>query len=77
MNRKCIACNINIDIINYKKVRNFCKKCYKKSKKRKKNKNNTLIGNQQPNVEKVNNNKNNNGTLIIIFPNCGKTYLMK
>ena len=72
MNRNCSACNIIIDIKNYKKDRTVCKTCYNKNKR--KNNNNTLPPNkvntscQQPNIEKdnnknklkINNNKENN-----------------
>ena len=59
MNRNCSACNIMIDIDNYKKDRTVCKTCYKKNKR--KNNNNTLPPNkintsyQQPNIGNVNN----------------------
>ena len=55
MNRNCTACNIMIDVNNYKKDRTVCKSCYNISKR--KNNNVTLPTNkintsyQQPNVE--------------------------
>ena len=61
MNQNCTACNIMIDINNYKKDRTVCKTCYKKNERKNKintlppNKNNTSY--QQPNIENVNNNK--------------------
>ena len=61
MNQNCSACNIMIDINNYKKDRSVCKTCYNKNKR--KNNNNTLPPNkshtsyQQPNIENVNNKK--------------------
>ena len=84
MNRNCTACNIMIDINNYKKDRTVCKSCYNISKRKSnintlpQNKNNTSY--QQPNIENVNN-KNlstyENRTNIIIGPrNVGKTYYM-
>ena len=51
MNRICSACNIKIDINNYKKDRTVCKTCYIENKR--KNKNSTL----PPNIETVNNKK--------------------
>ena len=39
MNRNCSACNIMIDINNYKKDRTICKTCYNKNKR----KNNNII----------------------------------
>ena len=69
----CSACNIKLDKGNYKKDRTVCKDCYNKMKR--KNTSNTLIQNQQPKIDDVNN--NNNRTLLIGFSNCGKTYLMK
>ena len=72
MNRNCSACNIKIDINNYKKDRTVCKSCYNKNKK-KKNNNNTIIPLQQTKFEIDNN--NTDGTLIIGFSKCGKTYL--
>ena len=61
MNRNCTACNIMIDINNYKKDRTVCKSCYNISKRKNniitlpQNKNNTSY--QQPNIENVNNKK--------------------
>ena len=78
MNRNCSACNIKIDINNYKKDRTVCKSCYKKNER--KNNNNTLPPNtittshQQPKIENVNNNKNR--ALFVGVSNCGKSYLM-
>ena len=89
MNRNCTACNIMIDINNYKKYRTVCKTCY--NKYRRKNNFNTLPPNknntsyQQPNIEKVDNNKDNNPNLstyenranVVIGPrNVGKTFYM-
>ena len=82
MNRNRTACNIMIDIINYKKKRTVCKSCYNISKRKNnintlpQNKNNTSY--QQPNIENVNN-KNlstyENRANVIIGPrNVGKTY---
>ena len=92
MNRNCTACNIIIDIKNYKKDRTICKTCYNKNKR--KNNINTLPPNKtityykQPNTENVDNKKklkiNNNNVSkyenranVIIGPrNVGKTYYM-
>ena len=43
MNRNCSACNMMIDINNYKKDRTVCKTCYNKNKR--KNNNNILTPN--------------------------------
>ena len=68
MNRNCSACNVMIDINNYKENRTVCKTCYNKNKR--KNNNNTLspkeknTSYQQPNIEDANNKKKlkgNNG----------------
>ena len=76
-NKNCSACNIKLDINNYKKDRTVCRDCYNK-KKRKININtlppNEMIENvntpQQPNFE------NNNRTLLVGPSFSGKTYLM-
>ena len=58
MNRNCSACNIILDINNYKKDRTVCKICYNKNKRK-----NTLPPNkintshQQLNIENINNKK--------------------
>ena len=77
MNRNCSACNIRIDINNYKKDRTVCKTCYSKNKR--KNKNIILT----PNIENVNNNNNGivstyeNRASVVIGPrNVGKTFYM-
>ena len=81
MNRKCSACDIMIDINNYKKDGTVCKSCYNINKR--KNNNNTPTLNkintsyQQPNIEnvnnkkklKINNNKHNNPNLST-YENC-------
>ena len=90
MNRNCSACNIIIDINNYKKDRTVCKSCYNINKK-----NNNIILTPNKNIENVdnkkkqknNNNKDNNPNLssyenranVVIGPrNVGKTfYLLK
>ena len=78
-NKNCSACNIKLDIKNYKKDRTICRDCYKK-KKRKININtllpNKIIENvntsQQPKIE----NNYNNRTLLVGTSFSGKTYLM-
>ena len=77
MNRNCTACNILIDINNYKKDRTVCKTCYNKN--RRKNKINTLPPNK--NINNKDNNTNvstyENHRHVIIGPsNVGKTYYM-
>ena len=89
MNRKCSACNIIIDINNYKKDRTVCKICYNINER----KNNNIILTPNKNIENVdnkkkqknNNNKDNNPNLssyenranVVIGPrNVGKTYYM-
>ena len=88
MNRNCTACNIMIDINNFKKDRTVCRDCYNKKKRKNHfntlppNKNNTSY--QQPNFENVNNKDNNpnlstyeNRANVVIGPrNVGKTYYM-
>ena len=76
-NKNCSACNIKLDINNYKKDRTICRDCY--NKKKRKNNINTLPHNQ-PNVNtpkqsKIENN-NNNRTLLVGPSFSGKTYLM-
>ena len=82
MNRNCTACNIMIDINNYKKDRTVCKTCYIKNKR--KNNIDTLPPNKNNN-ENVDKNKDNNPNLatyenranVIIGPrNVGKTFYM-
>ena len=60
MNRNCSACNIIIDINNYKKVRTICRECYNKKKRKNKI---TISHQQQPIIE--NGNNNNNRTLLV------------
>ena len=72
MNRNCSACNIIIDINNYKKDRTICRECYNKKKR----KNKITISHhhhQQPIIE---NGNNNNRTLLVGPSFSGKTYLM-
>ena len=65
-NKNCSACNIKLDLNNYKKDRTVCKDCYNKQKRK-----NILI--QQPKIE---NGNNNNRTLLVGPSFSGKTYLM-
>ena len=76
-NKNCSACNIKLDINNYKKDRTVCKDCYNKKKKRKNNlvQNEITISHQQPIIEHDNNN-NNNRSLLVGPSFSGKTYLM-
>ena len=71
MNRNCNACNLKIDINNYKKYRTVCKSCYNKNRRKSK----TIVSYQQPKIEKSKN-KNNNLTLLVGPSFSGKTYLM-
>ena len=75
-NKNCSACNIKLDINNYKKDRTVCRDCYNK-KKRKNNlvQNEITISHQQPIIEHDNNN-NNNRSLLVGPSFSGKTYLM-
>ena len=66
-NKNCSACNIKLDINNYKKDRTVCKDCYYKKKK------NKITISHQPKNEKDN---NNNRTLLVGPSFSGKTYLM-
>ena len=67
-NKNCSACNIELNINNYKKDRTVCKDCYNKKKRK-----NNLI--QQPKIENGND-FNNNRTLLVGSSFAGKTYLM-
>ena len=72
MNRNCTACNIMIDINNYKKDRTVCKNCYDKIKR--KNNNNTLPPNKIDENVDNNDSKYENGANVIIGPrNIGNT----
>ena len=91
MNRNCTACNIMIDINNYKKDRTVCKTCYNIGKR----KNNKIIltpndikttsNKLDKNIENVNNNNNdivssyeNRANVVIGGRNLGKTsYMLK
>ena len=83
MNRNCSACDIMIDINNYKKDRTVCRTCYNKNKR--KNNIDTLptkkinTSYQQQDIENVNNKVSEfeNHRHVIIGPsNVGKTYYM-
>ena len=65
------------------KDRTVCRSCY--NKYRRKNNNNTLIHNQQPKIDKINNNNDinhnfsayeNHAYVVIGHRNVGKTYYM-
>ena len=70
--KNCSACNIKLDINNYKKDRTVCKDCYNK-KKRKNNlvQNEITTSHQQPKSENINKNR----TLLVGPSFSGKTYL--
>ena len=75
-NKNCSACNIKLDINNYKKDRTVCRDCY--NKKKRKNNINTLPPNKintSYHQSKIENN-NNNRTLLVGPSFSGKTYLM-
>ena len=83
MSRIYNACITNIDENNNLKDRTVCKCCYNEN--RRKNNYNTLIQNQQPKTDKINNNNDNNPNVsthekhayVVIGPkNVGKTYYM-
>ena len=61
-NKNCSACNIKLDEDNYKKDRTACRNCYNKEKK---NNDNTLIQNQRPKINEVNNNNHNRSTFLV------------
>ena len=73
-NKNCSACNIKLDINNYKKDRTVCRDYNKKKRK------NNLVQNEitishQPKIE--NGNENNNNRTLLVGPSfSGKTYLM-
>ena len=71
-NKNCSACNIKLDIVNYKRETTVCKDCYNKKRS---NNNIFPIQNQQPKIENVN--TNNNSRILLVGPSfSGKTYLM-
>ena len=74
-NKNCSACNIKLDINNYKKDRTICRDCYKK-KKRKININTLPPNKIIENVNKQSKFENNNRTLLVGPSFSGKTYLM-
>ena len=89
MDRNCSACNIKIDINNFKKDRTVCKNCYNKIKR--KNNNYALTQNQQHTTSeketcssqhkpKLDNNnvsaRENHAYIVIGSRNVGKTYYM-
>ena len=77
--KNCSACNIKLDINNYKKDRTICRDCYNK-KKRKNNINtlppNKIIENDNTPQKSINENNKNNRTLLVGCSFSGKTYLM-
>ena len=83
MNRICNICNIKTHGKKYLNDRTVCKSCYNKN--RRKNNNNTIIQNQRPKIDKINNNNDNNPNVstyenhayIVNGPgNVGKNYYM-
>ena len=74
-NKNCSACNIKLDINNYKKGRTICRDCYNR-KKRKINFNTLSPNKIIENVNKQSKFENNNRTLLVGPSFSGKTYLM-
>ena len=74
-NKNCSACNIKLDINNYKKDRTVCKDCYNKKKRKNNLVQNEITISHQSKIENVNN-YNNNRTLLDGPSFSGKTYLM-
>ena len=74
-NKNCSACNIKLDINNYKKDRTICRDCYNK-KKRKININTLPPNKNTENVNKQSKFENNNRTLLVGPSFSGKTFLM-
>ena len=75
--KNCSACNINLDINNYKKDRTICRDCY--NKKKRKIKINTLPPNkiiENVNTPQQSKFENNNRTLLVGPSFSGKSYLM-
>ena len=71
-NKNCSACNIKLDINNYKKDRTVCRDCYNKKKRKNKI---TISHHQQQRIIENGNNKNNR-TFLVGPSFSGKTYLM-
>ena len=69
-NRNCSACNIKLDINNYKKDRTVCKDYYNKKKRKNNRINNSNANNNF--VSKFETN-NNNRTLLVGPSFSGKT----
>ena len=59
MNQSCSACNLKVDINNYKKDGTVCICCYNKKKRKKNNNVNTLSQNRQPETDNTNHKKTN------------------
>ena len=74
-NKNCSACNIKLDINNYKKDKTICRDCYNK-KKRKININTLPPNKIIKNINKQSKFENNNRTLLVGPSFSGKTYLM-
>ena len=72
-NKNCSACNIKLDIDNYKNDRNVCRDCYNKKKRKHNLVQNEIFISHQPKIE---NDNNNNRTLLVGPSFSGKTSLM-
>ena len=73
--KNCSACNIKLDINNYKKDRTVCRDCYNKKKRKNNLVQNEITISHQLKIENDSNN-NNNRTLLVGPSFSGKTYLM-
>ena len=73
-NKNCSACNIKLDINNYKKDRTVCRDCYNKKERKNNLVQNEVTISHQPKIDDCNN--NNNRTLLVGPSFSGKTYLM-
>ena len=71
-NKNCSACNIKLDINNYKNDRTVCRDCYNEKKRKNNLVQNEITISHQPKIE----NDNNNRTLLVGPSFSGKTYLM-
>ena len=66
-NKNCSACNIKLDINNYKKDRTVCRDCYNKKKRKNNLVQNEITISHQSKIENVNNNNNNRTLLEHLF----------
>ena len=76
MNRNCSACDIIIDINNYKKDRTVCKTCYNKNKRKNNIENVNKKFSDFENVNKKLLDFENHRHVVIGPSNVGKTFYM-